>query len=714
MATIQRVTGLASGMDYESIVEKLMTAESAKLNKYKQTKQIYEWQQEIYRDVNTSLSSLKTSAYNLKLSSAYNAYTAESDDTSVVTATATSSAEAGTYSVKVTQLATTTQKSATSISAALESSAEITDFDVSGKDFTVTFDGTEKTLSWSSSEGSYTTLAELQAGLQDKIDDAFGENQVTVSTTTSNGIQFEAANSVYKSNIIVGSGTTDDALVQLNFSDGDQSQIDLDTDLEDLKFANGSLTFDTDGNLNFTINGSNFSVAKTDSLQTLITTVNNDEDADVIMAYDSDKDVLTIKRKSSGAGKDITLTDGDGGNFSTAVGFDATVAGKNAIFSYIDNDGVETDNIEKASNTVTLDGVTFKLLKADDTEFKSITVSQNVDDVYDKIESFVTQYNETIDKINTLVEEDRDYDYQPLTSDQEEEMTDEEIETWNTKAKAGLLSKDSALEGIVREMRYALSSIVSGADSEYNQLSEFGITTSSDYSENGKLEIDEDTFKGMISENPNAVYEFFAGAASNLKGDSLSGTVDVDSKSFKVAINGITQEVTLSGSYDLSTSSGKTSFISGINSQLNDTLGTNQLIATLDSNNKIVFSSPKGYSFTLNSGTTSDALSVLGFSDGDEYDNSDQGIIPQIYNKLTTAISSLVTKSGLSTATTTSDSSTIGTWISDLEEKIDEEQERLDDVETRYYKQFTAMESYISKMNSQSSWLSQYTSSSSS
>ena len=52
---VMRVGGLASGMDIDSIVEKLMQAEKAPLNKLHQNKQKYEWQRDAYRDVNTKL-----------------------------------------------------------------------------------------------------------------------------------------------------------------------------------------------------------------------------------------------------------------------------------------------------------------------------------------------------------------------------------------------------------------------------------------------------------------------------------------------------------------------------------------------------------------------------------------------------------------------------------------------------------------------------------
>lgn len=52
---VMRIGGLASGMDIDGIIEKLMQAEKAPLNKLYQNKQKYEWQRDAYRDVNTKL-----------------------------------------------------------------------------------------------------------------------------------------------------------------------------------------------------------------------------------------------------------------------------------------------------------------------------------------------------------------------------------------------------------------------------------------------------------------------------------------------------------------------------------------------------------------------------------------------------------------------------------------------------------------------------------
>ncbi len=107
---VNRIGGLASGMDIDSIVKKLMNAERAPLNKLYQKKQTYEWQRDAYRSINTKLKTFDTYiSDNLVLKSLISK-TAASSNSNLVSATATGSA-AGTLSIEgVSQLASAARK----------------------------------------------------------------------------------------------------------------------------------------------------------------------------------------------------------------------------------------------------------------------------------------------------------------------------------------------------------------------------------------------------------------------------------------------------------------------------------------------------------------------------------------------------------------------------------------------------------------------------
>ncbi|WP_318507822.1 flagellar cap protein FliD N-terminal domain-containing protein [Bacillus sp. T3] len=83
-----RVTGLASGMNTDEIVEKLVTAQSARLNKMIQSKTIATWKSDSYRDINKKLDEFRKSMESLRLQSTFNKQKVTSSDTRVEVSTA--------------------------------------------------------------------------------------------------------------------------------------------------------------------------------------------------------------------------------------------------------------------------------------------------------------------------------------------------------------------------------------------------------------------------------------------------------------------------------------------------------------------------------------------------------------------------------------------------------------------------------------------------
>lgn len=705
---MNRISGLGpSGLDIETLVETLMKSESAKRDKLVQKRQKAEWTREAYRTINSSVLSLRTLTVNMKLSSTYKKYTTTASDTSVLTATASSYAKEGSYKITVDQLATAVQRKSTgTVSKDIQSTDDITNFDVSGKSFSMTYNGVSKTISWGSSEGAYTDIDTLKAGLQSKIDNVFGSGNVEV-ITNGNQIAFKPKDTTYKPDISVTSATSDDALAQLNIASGTSYQLNLDTKLQDLVLKTGALAFDANGKANFTINGKTFEINKTDSINDLITTVNADSTADVTLSYDDTLDKFVLKRDTSGAGVGLEVTDNDSSNFLASLGLadaGALTAGKNAIVDFTGPNGITMTDLNMSSNNFTIQGVNFNLLKSDTGVEKTVTVSKDISSVYDSIKTFVEKYNEAISSLKTTVTEERDREYQPLTDAQREEMTEDEIEKWEKKSKSGLLRSDLTVNSLINDLRNTMSNPVAGLSGKIDRLSEIGITTGN-YSEGGKLYIDETKLKAALSENLDQVTSLFTGAPANLTSSQLGGTVDLEGKDFNVTVNGNRQNISLTGSYDLTTASGKASMIKEIQDKLNTAFGSAQVTVSI-SNDKLTIISNKGYTTTLNSGTTNDALSTLGFNDGDTYDSSKKGVMAKLYDKLIISGSKLTAKAG--SATSYYDNSTLGLELTRIVKAISRENDRLEDVESRYYAKFTAMETALSRLNAQSLALSQF------
>lgn len=109
-SSINRVWGLASGLDVDKIVADLMKAERVPLDRLKQDRQLWVWRQEDYREVNRWLDDLRSTVYNLRFSSAFQARKAVSSNESVATATASANAPLATYDLNITAIATAASK----------------------------------------------------------------------------------------------------------------------------------------------------------------------------------------------------------------------------------------------------------------------------------------------------------------------------------------------------------------------------------------------------------------------------------------------------------------------------------------------------------------------------------------------------------------------------------------------------------------------------
>lgn len=145
MSSNLRIGGLASGMDIDQIVSDLMKVERMKVDKLEQEKQILEWKQEDYREINNKIRALRDAAFEMKLQGSYLKNTASSSNESVLTASASGNAVEGTYTVVVDQLASGAFTSSSSEIGISDTSATIETLFGYTSDFQITINSGEKT-----------------------------------------------------------------------------------------------------------------------------------------------------------------------------------------------------------------------------------------------------------------------------------------------------------------------------------------------------------------------------------------------------------------------------------------------------------------------------------------------------------------------------------------------------------------------------------------
>ncbi|MEH7444593.1 flagellar filament capping protein FliD [Bacillus sp. JJ1122] len=271
----------------------------------------------------------------------------------------------------------------------------------------------------------------------------------------------------------------------------------------------------------------NFLVKGSESLNQVINEVNSST-AGVTMFYDDFTKSMTMTRKETGdfntAGNEIDYKGAFIENtlkFGASTSSNVTTVGANAKFTI---NGLDT---ERTSNTFEMNGVTFTLkqtfnndpIAANNTD-PAISVNINNDStkVFENIVKFVDKYNELIDKVQKKTSETYYKDYQPLTDEQRETLSDKQQEQWEEKSKMGLLRRDSILTGALSQMRSNFYTPVDNAEVSplYKQLASIGITTTANYLEGGKLTINEADLKKAIEEDPLSVERLF----------NASGTTD--------------------------------------------------------------------------------------------------------------------------------------------------------------------------------------------
>lgn len=527
---------MVSGLDTDSLITGMTTADQTKITKQQQKLQSLQWKQTAYRGISKTLKEFQTkyldvlSNTNMRSTSTFNTVTASTSSTKV-SVSATSAAGAGNITINnITQLATNQIITGTT-GVSIPLSATATDTTnllasispTESKSFLLKLDGKVRTITMDeafkvSASGSD---ANFQSALQNKIDDAFGKKSTGESLINVSMTGGKLGLAASGSQLTVNALNSDTAtLGYLGLTDGQTDKLSTSSTL-------GSLTnivkpLDSIDEFKLSINSVDFTFQKTDSLTTIMNRINAST-AGVTMGYSSITDKFTMTAKASGAGENITVEDTTG-NLMTAFGLSGTEG-----VDMVTTDGLNAEltvngqSIVRTSNSIEVDGVKINLLEKSADPI-TITKTGNATSLTDTIKNFVTDYNNMISMINGLIKETADSSFKPLTDEQKKSMSATQITDWETKAKVGLLSNDSLLKGVTSKMQSLIyGTAVQGGISLY----EMGIT-SAGYTENGKLKIDEAKLKTAIETKGSAIQELFTtektGLAQQLN-DVINGAI---------------------------------------------------------------------------------------------------------------------------------------------------------------------------------------------
>lgn len=221
---------------------------------------------------------------------------------------------------------------------------------------------------------------------------------------------------------------------------------------------------------------------------------------------------LTITGKVTGENQKLEIIDHSSSNHEGMLKIDQGEDASVWITPPGETDGVPYIN---SNNSFLIDNILYKV--TEENSEVTFNVVKDSEESYKKFKAFVDSYNSLVEKINGKITEKKDYDFKPLTEKQKEEMDEDEVKKWESKAKQGILSRDNTLSAILTTLRSSLYETVEGAGIS---LTDIGISTTPNYNDGGKLQIVEEKFKAAIENNSEVVQKLFtaSGEINSKKG----------------------------------------------------------------------------------------------------------------------------------------------------------------------------------------------------
>ena len=275
---------------------------------------------------------------------------------------------------------------------------------------------------------------------------------------------------------------------------------------------------DDNGKFSFTVNGKTFSFDADTKISEMMQKVNGDGDVNVKMSYSEITDSFTFRSAATGAASEVRLGNSEGSsafgeNSFFAIDDGAAARGTDASITFETSSGAET--ITQTGNEFTLDGVTYTIKEdfdaAADGGNISFGVTQDTGAVIDKVKEFVTEYNKIVETLNGYIHEEKEYDYDILSEAEREDLTEEELELWDSKAKSGILRNDNYISNLLSNMRTALYEKVGDTGLS---AADIGLTTGA-WDKQGQIQLDEAKLKSALEKNPGVVGEVLAGTSSS-------------------------------------------------------------------------------------------------------------------------------------------------------------------------------------------------------
>ena len=479
-----RLSGMNSGLDTDAIVKELVSAYNLKTQKYQKAQTKLEWKQDAWKSLNTKIYSLYTNISNLRYSTAYNLKRTTVSDSTKAKVTASSGAVVGTQTLSVKQMAqscylTGAKLSRTGDKETITSGTNLTDLGCAEGSEIQIQDSKGNLIKW-----KVTKPSTPEAG--DSTPEVETPSTEEVNSSQEGEISVIEETPEQEGETEVGDSVTEEENPIPEVQPSTPEEVFTITTVSDfvnaLKQAGLNASFD-EGNQRFFISskesgeGGNFTFLASapdgtdnnDALEKLGLYTYENEIEDILNKYDL-KDFEAVKTEYNTLLKQKQeLTEGTQFENEDKLKELEDIIIKNEN-SAIKIDGSDAEIVlngatyTSSSNTFSINGLTIEAMGKTDSDI-SITTATDTQGIYDKIKDFLTEYNNIINEMTKLYNADSAKNYEPLTSEEKEAMTEEEVEKWEEKIKDALLRRDTTLNSVMSAMTNSMAqSIVVGGE----------------------------------------------------------------------------------------------------------------------------------------------------------------------------------------------------------------------------------------------------------
>ncbi|HEY3914933.1 MAG TPA: flagellar filament capping protein FliD [Verrucomicrobiae bacterium] len=493
------LSGLASGINWTSIINDMVEAESAPITTMQGQQTTLNNQNSAYKTIGTDLTNLQNDITTLTAPGFFQSSITSSSDTSIATATSTTGTPNGTYSFDVSQLATAgTQIGATVTAQPLSPTSDVSNVSLGSSSFadpitngTFTVDGSVISVSTSETLGAVcnqinsTTNGAVTASYNPSTDEITLSSSAPImlgsSADTSNFLQ---ATQLFSNG--TGTVTSLNPLSAISLS-APADQSNLSTAITDGGSGAGA----------FTINGVTINYnSSTDSIDNILQNINSSS-AGVTASYDGANHRFVLTNNNTG-NLSITMQD-DTGNFLAATGLSSGTftAGTNLQYSL---DGSATMTSESNTIDATSDGLSGLSITATGKGLANITVSPDTSTIASAITSFANDYNTV-----------QSYITSQTTVSSSSSTSGETDATATSTTTPGILMGDMDVEGIATQLRQLVdASPLSGL---VENLNDIGISSNGN---DNTLSVNSDVLNDSLTNNLSQISQLFTNSSTGL------------------------------------------------------------------------------------------------------------------------------------------------------------------------------------------------------